>query len=139
MDKTGLVALFDSTFNTTRGHVMVSRPRRFGKSFAAQAVATFYSRGADSRALFEGLEVSHREGWDEHLNQYNVLALDMSWMVSSARDGDIVRAVTEAVLPELRELAPDAGSRAIGPKSMLADALYDAVRATGRRFVFVID
>ncbi len=139
VDKTGLVSLFDSALNTTRGLVMVSRPRRFGKSYAAQAVAAFYSRGCDSRALFEGLEVSRREGWDEHLNAYNVLRLDMAGIMQSAEGADAVAAVTEAVLPELRELAPDAGSRAIGPKSLLADALWDTVQATGRKFVFVID
>ncbi len=139
VDKTGLVSLFDSALNTTRGLVMVSRPRRFGKSYAAQAVAAFYSRGCDSRALFEGLEVSRRDGWDEHLNQYNVLRLDMAEVMQAAEGTDAVAAVTQAVLPELRELAPEAGSRAIGSKSLLADALWDVVRATGRRFVFVID
>lgn len=73
MDKTGLVSLIDSTLNTTRGLVMVSRPRHFGKSYAAQSVSAFYSCGCDSRALFEGLEVSRREGWDANLNAYNVL------------------------------------------------------------------
>ena len=139
VDKTGLVSLFDSTLDTASGLVMVSRPRRFGKSYAAQSLAAFYSCGCDSRALFEGLEVSRREGWDEHLNKYNVLQLDMAEVMQSATDADAVAAVTEVVVPELRELVPDAGSRAIGPKSLLADALYDAVRATGRKFVFVID
>ena len=118
---------------------MVSRPRRFGKSYAAQSVAAFYSRGCDSRPLFEGLEVSRRDGWDKNLNGYNVLQLDMAGVMQSAAGSDAVAAVTEAVMPELRELAPDAGSRAIGPRSLLADALYDVVRATGRKFVFVID
>lgn len=139
VDKTGLISLFDSTLNTPRKLVMVSRPRRFGKSFAAQSLVAFYSCGCDSRSLFEGLEVSRREGWDEHLNEYNVLRLDMTEVMQSATDADAVAAVTEAVLPELRDLAPGAGSRAIGPKSLLADALWDAVQATGRKFVFVID
>lgn len=139
VDKTGLVSLFDSTLCTASGLVMVSRPRRFGKSYAAQSLVAFYSCGCDSRALFEGLEVSRREGWDDHLNAYNVLCLDMAEVMQSATDADAVAAVTDAVMPELRELAPDAGSRAIGPKSLLADALYDVVRATGRKFVFVFD
>ena len=139
VDKTGLVSLFDSTLETSDKLVMVSRPRRFGKSYAAQSVAAFYSCGCDSRTLFEGLEVSRRGGWDEHLNAYNVLRLDMAEAMQSATGADAVAAVTEAVLPELRDLAPGAGSRAIGPKSLLADALWDVARATGRKFVFVID
>ena len=56
VDKTGLISLFDSTLNGPRKLVMVSRPRRFGKSYAAQSVVAFYSCGCDSRALFEGLQ-----------------------------------------------------------------------------------
>lgn len=70
---------------------MVSRPRRFGKSFAAQSLAAFYSAGADSRVLFEGLEVSHREGWDKHLNAYNVLQLDMAAIMQAAEGMDAYR------------------------------------------------
>ena len=139
VDKTGLVSLFDSTLNTTRGLVMVSRPRRFGKSYAAQSVAAFYSCGCDSRALFEGLEVSRREGWDTNLNAYNVLRLDMSEVVKGPRSVDVGTEVARLVLPELRELSPGAGARDAGYPNELASALYDAVRATGRRFVFVID
>ena len=100
VDKTGLLSLFDSTLGTTRKLVMVSRPRRFGKSFAAQSIAAFYSVGCDSRAVFEGLEVSRREGWDRNLNAYNVLHLDMAEAIQAATNADAVAAVTEAVLPE---------------------------------------
>ena len=139
VDKTGLVSLFDSALNTTRGLVMVSRPRRFGKSYAAQSLVAFYSCGCDSRALFEGLEVSRREGWDDHLNAYNVLQLDMAEVMQSATDADAVAAVTDAVVPELRDLVPGAGERDAGHPNELASALWDAVQATGRKFVFVID
>ena len=139
VDKTGLISLFDATLNTTRGLVMVSRPRRFGKSYAAQSVVAFYSCGADSRALFEGLEVSRREGWDQNLNAYNVLQLDMAGIMQSAAGADAVAAVADVVLPELRELAPDAGLHAVSRKSEVATALWDATKATGRKFVFVID
>ena len=139
VDKTGLISLFDSTLETSDKLVMVSRPRRFGKSYAAQSVSAFYSCGCDSRALFEGLEVSRGEGWDENLNKYNVLRLDMADVMQSAEGADVVAAVTEAVTPELRELRPGAGSRAVGPKPLLASALWGAAKGTGRKFVFVID
>jgi hypothetical protein len=103
VDKTGLVSLFDSTLNTTRGLVMVSRPRRFGKSYAAQAVAAFYSRGCDSRELFEGLEVSRRDGWDEHLNAYNVVKLDMTGVIEAAGPAGVVPELRRLLLGELRE------------------------------------
>ncbi|MDO4808124.1 MAG: AAA family ATPase [Coriobacteriales bacterium] len=139
VDKTGLVALFDSTLETPEKLVLVSRPRRFGKSFAAQSLVAFYSCGCDSRALFEGLEVAQREGWDEHLNAYNVVWLDMTAVMQVAGGADVGRKVAEMVLPELRGLLPEAGANAAGEGDLLASALWDVVQATGRRFVFVID
>lgn len=139
VDKTGLVALFDSTLNKPRKLVMVSRPRRFGKSYAAQAVSAFYSCGCDSRALFDGLEVSRRDNWDANLNQYNVVQLDMASVMQTTKSGDVVGKVTEMVMPELRQLLPDAGSRAAGENDLLASALFDVTVAMGRKFVFVID
>jgi hypothetical protein len=139
VDKTGLISLFDSTLETSEKLVMVSRPRRFGKSYAAQSISAFYSCGCDSRALFEGRKVSRSEGWDRNLNKYNVLRLDMADVIQSADNADVVAAVTEAVMPELSELCPGAGSRAVSTKSLLASALWDAVKATGRKFVLVMD
>ena len=139
VDKTGLIGLFDSTLNGPRKLVMVSRPRRFGKSFAAQSLVAFYSCGADSRELFEGLEVARREGWDERLNKYNVLQLDMTEIMQSAVGVDAPSEVARLALPELRELAPGAGERDAGHPNELASALWDVVQATGRKFVFVID
>jgi hypothetical protein len=86
VDEAGLASLFDSTLGTPRKLVMASRPRRFGKSFAAQSPAAFYSVGTDSRALFEGLKVSRRNGWDRDLNVYNVLQLDKAEAMHAYND-----------------------------------------------------
>ena len=43
VDKTGLISLFDKTLESMEKLVMVSRPRRFGKSFAAKSLVAFYS------------------------------------------------------------------------------------------------
>ncbi len=139
VDKTGLVSLFDSTLNGPRNLVMVSRPRRFGKSYAAQSLAAFYSCGCDSRVLFEGRDVARQEGWDANLNAFNVLRLDMAGIMQAAEGADAVAAIAHAVLPELRELAPGAGSGASNKKSEVASALWDTVQTTDRKFVFVID
>ena len=63
IDKSGLIAYTNQVLETSRMLTCFSRPRRFGKSFAAKMLATYYSRGADSRELFEDLEISnHRFG-----------------------------------------------------------------------------
>lgn len=139
VDKTGLLRLFDDTLDTPDKLVLVSRPRRFGKSFAAQMVSAFYSAGCDSRNLFEGLEVSRHEGWDARLNSFNVVRFDMAGVVQAAGADEAIPTIVRMLLPELREIVPTAGLRDAGLGFELKSALADVARATGRKFVFVID
>ena len=139
VDKSPLLGTFDATLEGPDRLVMVSRPRRFGKSFAAQMVVAFYSRGCDSRALFEDLGIASHPGWDAHLNAYNVILLDMTELIQAAGVADVVDEAARAILPGLRALLPSAGKAGKGHGIELKSAILDVVRATGRKFVFVID
>lgn len=59
VDKTGLISFINDTLGTKNKLTCVSRPRRFGKSFAAQMLCAYYDKSCDSRELFEGLEISY--------------------------------------------------------------------------------
>ena len=139
VDKTDLVHVFDSTVETMDKLVMVSRPRRFGKSFAAQSLAAFYSCGCDSRGLFQDCAVARHEGWDRHLNAYNVIVLDMTEVIQESGVEDVVGGISRMLLPELRAITSGAGDAAANEGGVLKSAIIDVVRATGRKFVFVID
>jgi hypothetical protein len=52
VDKTGLLEYTNSVLGTEQGFMCVSRPRRFGKSMAANMLMGYYSKGADSQELF---------------------------------------------------------------------------------------
>ena len=58
VDKTGLIGYTNRVMNTLQGYVCVSRPRRFGKSMAANMLTAYYSRGCDSREIFSKFEIS---------------------------------------------------------------------------------
>lgn len=60
----------------------VSRPRRFGKSIAENMLVAYYSKGADSKALFEAFKISKTENFEKHLNKYNVVHIDLNAMYS---------------------------------------------------------
>ena len=47
VDKTGLIKYTNRVINTMQAYVCVSRPRRFGKSMAADMLTAYYSRGCD--------------------------------------------------------------------------------------------
>lgn len=46
VDKTGLIAYTNSVLATMQGYICNSRPRRFGKSYAANMLTAYYSRAA---------------------------------------------------------------------------------------------
>ncbi|MBQ9003814.1 MAG: AAA family ATPase [Eggerthellaceae bacterium] len=133
MDKTGIIGLVNDVIDTTRCMVCVSRPRRFGKSFAAKAVAAYYCWGCDSRALFERLEVSRHPSFEEHLNAYNVIQLDMTEFTGLV-GSEVVPEVSRLLARELRSEFPE-----VQEGGSLTEMLLDTVKLTGRKFVFVID
>ncbi|MBS1325155.1 MAG: AAA family ATPase, partial [Blautia sp.] len=73
VDKSMLIAYTNKLLNTEHEEICVSRPRRFGKSMAANMLAAYYSRGCDSKELFAKLKISKHHDFDKHLNQYNVI------------------------------------------------------------------
>ena len=111
VDKTGLIALVNSVIGTPRKLVCSTRPRRFGKTFAAESLVAYYTCGADSHALFEGLDISRCPGFEEHLNAYNVVRLDMTEFRGVA---DVSAEVSRAILADLRAVAPAARSAPTG-------------------------
>ncbi|MBO6297367.1 MAG: AAA family ATPase, partial [Lachnospiraceae bacterium] len=63
IDKTGLIGLLNRTIGTTRNQICVSRPRRFGKSYAAQMLCAYYDKTCDSHELFEKYEIAQDESY----------------------------------------------------------------------------
>ena len=51
IDKTSLIALINETIDTPRRLTCISRPRRFGKSFAAQMLCAYYDKTCDPYAI----------------------------------------------------------------------------------------
>ena len=56
--------------------ICVSRPRRFGKTMAANMIAAYYTKGADSHDAFKGLNIASDPFFEEYINKYNVLKID---------------------------------------------------------------
>ena len=72
VDKTGLIR---DLLNTRKAKVtLITRPRRFGKTLGMNMLANFFDIQKDSKALFEGLEVSKDQALCEQWrNQWPVL------------------------------------------------------------------
>ena len=77
VDKSELISYTNRMMSTMQKHICVSRPRRFGKSMAADMLAAYYSRGCDSGSLFAGKKAEKGEAFRAHLNKHNVIRLDV--------------------------------------------------------------
>ena len=86
IDKSMLIAQINALYRTERRFVCVSRPRRFGKSMAANMLSAYYSQGCDSDTLFTGLKIEKNAFYKTHLNQHNVIRLDIQQFLESERD-----------------------------------------------------
>ena len=74
VDKTGLIA--DLLEKETAEVTLITRPRRFGKTMGMSMLANFFDIQKDSKALFEGLEISKNTALcSEWMNQWPVLFL----------------------------------------------------------------
>ena len=63
VDRTGMIEYVNSVLGTNDAFLCVSRPRRFGKSMAANMLAAYYDRSCDSSELFHGLRISEKSFW----------------------------------------------------------------------------
>lgn len=139
IDKTGLIGLMNSRIDSPEGMVCVSRPRRFGKSYAAKMLCAYYDSSCDSRELFDGRAISKMEGYAEHRNKYNVVCFDVTSFLSEIvqRQGDvdeITGMIPGAIRKDLVALYPYLAS-----EPRLTDCLLRCVEKEKRKFIFIID
>ena len=82
IDKSGLIAVVNDTLFSEWCYSCVTRCRHFGKSMAAKMLCAYYDYSCDSRSLFADLEIARHPSFEEHLNKYPVIYLDITTFVT---------------------------------------------------------
>ena len=135
VDKSGLIDQTNALLNTEQKYICVSRPRRFGKSMAANMLAAYYSRGEDTEALFGGLSIAKAPSYREHLNQYDVIKVNMQDFLSATHGMDEMLAMLQArIIADLQRTYPD-----YAHGNHLVFVMQDVYAGTQRPFVILID
>ena len=138
VDKSMLIAQTNRVCRTERRFLCVSRPRRFGKSMAANMLAAYYSRGCDSSRLFSGLAIEGEESFLVHLNRHNVIRWDVQRFLESKSGYDrFINDIEDMVIRDLKKEFPECGDFPEG--SRLKTVLDEVYGQTGQGFVFIID
>ena len=137
IDKSKLIAIVNDTLFSEWRFSCVTRCRRFGKSMAAKMLCAYYDQSCDSRSLFADLEISNAPSFEEHLNKYPVIYLDITNFTS--RDIvpiDIVPTIQQEVKEEVCQLYPEAKTV---EKDDLMTALVNISGHYGIRFIMIVD
>lgn len=141
VDKSEMLSYLNSVINTNQRYVCVLRPRRFGKTIAADMICAYYDRKADSRRLFERCRISliNDSGlpWDKYLCKYDVIRVVMTDFFKKGIS-------IEAALDRLQKLIVRDLARAYPEvdffdRNDLLQSLQDVYAEKKTQFVIVID
>ena len=137
VDKSMLIARMNEVLNTKQKFICVSRPRRFGKSMAAEMLAAYYGSGEDTAPLFDKLKIAGDASYREHLNRYDVIKINMQEFLSSTHDIDeMLNKLRKYVLFDLLEQYAHLRFR---DEHDLIQVMKDIFAKTNRPFVILID
>lgn len=137
VDKTGLIEYINATIGGSRRLTCVSRPRRFGKSFAAKMLCAYYDRSCDSRELFRGLAIEQSPDYEKHLNKYPVICLDMTEFLTGDHKEQLgaLERIQRLLMAELHQAFPQ-----VVPAEESLPAMLAAIAETNRcKFIVIID
>ena len=135
VDKTGLISLINSTIGTKKKLTCISRPRRFGKSYAAQMLCAYYDKTCDSHELFAGYDIAQDKTYEDHIGKYDVIYWDMTGIKPyTDKYKRLVTFLIDQLSKELKEQYPQ-----VEITADLSDTLAKATEKTGNKFIILID
>ncbi len=138
VDKSPLIENLNRSIKTKNKYFCLSRPRRFGKSVTAQMICSYYAKGQDCSPLFDDLEIASFDDYKKHLNQYDVISINISDEFSRASHNvkSMTDILTKSIVRELKEEYPNC---AISSPEFLDLTLQEVYNYSKVPFVFVID
>ena len=57
VDKTMMISKINSFIKTNKKYICVSLPRRFGKTFCADMISAYFSKGCDFKSIFSSFKI----------------------------------------------------------------------------------
>ena len=103
---------------------------------AANMIAAYYSKGCDSHELFSDLKISKDSSYEENINKYAVIQLDMNDVVTNKGLLSVSEYINRVVVAELRDEYQNID---LEDGITLSNSLKRINLLTHDQFVFVID
>ncbi|MBO6149475.1 MAG: AAA family ATPase, partial [Lachnospiraceae bacterium] len=137
VDKTMMLKITNDMLDTAYNYVCMSRPRRFGKTIAGNMLSSYYSKGCDSKKIFDKLKISEDPDYLKHLNKHNVIQIDLNSEYQDAEDKkELIKNIRSDIKKELIQNFPDAG---ISETDSLGKCILKIYSEKHETFIFIID
>ena len=108
IDKTEMIGFLNGIINTEHRYVCISRPRRFGKTMAADMLCAYYDRTANSKEMFEQLKIASLHDWDKYLMNFDVIRLVMTrFFKKNITVADGLTKMQRSIIREIKKTYPD--------------------------------
>lgn len=138
VDKSGFISYVNSFMDCEENCLCVTRGRRLGKTVIADMLNAYYSKGSDSKSIFDQLDISKDPEYLEHLNKHDVLYFDMPYYGNNDKTGDqYLDNLNNAVINALKAKYP----KFFEDQDIddMSDALSLVAESLNTRFVVIID
>ena len=136
IDKSMIIKECNKLFGSENAYMCITRPRRFGKTMTLSMLNAYYSKGCDSKSLFDKLNIANDSTYLEHLNKHNVIWIDMSNLYTDIKDKNtFVEKLKFNILRDLMEYYSDINFTDL----TLGEAIVKVKSELNERFIFLID
>ena len=137
IDKSLFIGKISSFINTRQKFVCVSRPRRFGKSMIGDLMKAYFSKGCDSRGIFSNLKIANDSCFDENLNKFNVIAIDLGAFYNASENrNEVLKNLKSKLLNDFRNEFPDIE---FSETDTVVDMIMHVNTKTKEKFIIIID
>jgi len=103
---------------------------------AAEMLSAYYDHSCDSRQLFADLQITSDPTFEEHLNKYPVIYVDMTSFITRFKDDAIIQHIQDELKADIQTAYPQIALR--NGDDFMAFLQRISIE-TGEHFVFIID
>ena len=114
-------------------YICITKPRRFGKSSIADMLGAYYSKAFDSKNIFDNLNISKSESYEENINKYNVINISFNKIPERCSNySDYIGMIITSLIDDITEVFQKV-------KTKKYFTIGDMLLSTNEKFVFILD
>ena len=137
VDKSELIEKMNELVGTASQYVCITRPRRFGKTLNAMMLASYYSKNADFKNLFDKLKISKNTTYLDHLNKHNVIYITLNEVPkASCTYYEFIGRYINLLSEDLKACYPDLK---LNESLSMSDVFTQIHQKYNQNFIFIID